>query len=1053
MKLQTKVYIITAIIFLLHFIVSLGIGQQQIKTEVLENIKDNARNVRGILMAYRSVYQKIFIDRHIQINDTTLELLPAHTITLISKEFTHWVNNGLTFNNVSDRPRNPRNMADKVERDAMGYFRSHKTAQERFVPFINNNGEQYYHFSQPIYIQPLCLKCHGKKSQAPESIQKRYNTAYNYKLGDLRGLMSIKLPSRIIQQRIKKLLISSVKIHLATFLLALLLISFLMNKTIISRIRNLQAGSERLASGDYQTQLNISGNDELSQVGQSFNKIASTIAHREQSLLKQQALYHTLAQTNKSILQFHDKLEFFDNICHIAIAQVHLTLAWIGLLNENQSGLEIVASAGKDKDCLQQLDFTFNNNTHTTNNTTTNNTTDNTGNYIKPAIKAVLDKKVVIINDYLNHDQTRPQHKDAREKNIHAMVAVPILQNQQVIGVFSVYSDQAGFFSQDIVGLLEEMVRDIEYAIGYYDLQQKHLLAQQKLQQHSSELSKLNESMRLLLESTGEGIYGVDIDGRCTFANRAAVSMFGFPLDELLGKIIHILTHHTHKDGRPYPNEDCPVYQAFRTNTPIHINNEVFWRKDGTSFPVEYSTYPIINDKQIITGSVTIFRDVTEAQKITNKMNFLAQHDSLTGLLNRYSFEQRIAKVLESAHTENSVHVACYLDLDQFKLVNDTCGHLAGDEMLKLIAHLLKDNIRKHDILARLGGDEFGLLLEDCTLEQAAELGKKLCLAVKDFRFLWDEKIFNIGVSIGISAISKDSQSVQHIFSDIDSACYIAKENGRNRIHVIEPDDTETAQRHGEMRWVSEIRSALEEDRLVLYQQSIISCQQFDSSKQHFEILIRMLDKEGKLILPGAFLPAAERYNLMLEIDQWVITNTFESIETQRRIRSSSSSDIVTSPFYICSINLSGQSIDDPSLYDFIIKQQNKYHINPQSICFEITESVAITHLEQAINFIHKLTQKGFLFALDDFGTGMSSFAYLKNLPVNYLKIDGSFIKDILDDPIDRAMVKSINEIGHIMGLQTIAEYVENDAIRTELVGMQIDFLQGYGIAHPEPLS
>jgi len=570
------------------------------------------------------------------------------------------------------------------------------------------------------------------------------------------------------------------------------------------------------------------------------------------------------------------------------------------------------------------------------------------------------------------------------------------------------------------------VVRDIEYAIRYYELQQ-HQHSQQQLKQYTTELGKVNESMSLLLESTGEGIYGVDINGLCTFANRAALKMFGFSLDDLLGQKMHTLTHHTHKDGTPYPSHECPVYQAFHTNTPRHIENEVFWRSDGTSFPVKYSAYPIVNDKQEITGSVTIFRDVTETQRIKNKMNFLARHDSLTGLLNRYSFEQKMTEALESAQNENSVHVACYLDLDQFKLVNDTCGHLTGDEMLKLIAHLLTDNIRKHD-----------------TLERATELGQKLCLAVKDFRFLWDDKIFSIDVSIGISAITQDSKSVQQILSDIDSACYIAKEKGRNRVHVIEPDDTETAQRHGEMRWVSEIRSALEDDRLILYKQVIMPSVPSAADQQHFEILILMQDKDGSIIMPGAFLPAAERYNLMLEIDFWVIKNSFKAIASH----SITGSEQVC----ICSINLSGQSIGETSLYDFIINQQKHYRINPQHICFEITESAAITHLEQAIDFIHKLNSKGFLFALDDFDTCMSSFAYFKNLPVNYLKIDGSFIKDILEDPIDRAMVKSINAIGHIMGLQTIAEYVENDAIKNELIAMQIDYLQGYGITRPESL-
>lgn len=1028
MKLQTKVIIITAIIFLLHFAISITIAQHQIKSEVIANIKDNARNIRGILMAYRSVYQKIFINHQVKINDITLEFLPAHAISRISSEFTQWVHNGLSFNNVSDRPRNPDNKADKIELEAMDYFRSNPSSHERFIAYTNQEGEQYYHFSQPIYIEPRCLQCHGTKEQAPESIRKRYDTSYNYKLGDLRGLMSIKLPSKIIQQQIQEQFKSSIFIHLSTFLFALILISILMNKTIISRIRKLQSSTEQLQKGNYDTRISLSANDELTQVGYAFNKMAQTIAQRERSLIKQQSLYQALSQTNKSIILLTDQQKLFDKICQIATSQSHLNLAWVGMINKEKQCLDIAASSGEACSCLLKINFLLDSNKGPT----------------KPASQAYQSRKTIIINDYQKHPDTLDQHQDAMEQNIHALVALPIIKKQKVIGVFSVYSDQVDYFSTDIVNLLEEMVHDIEYALQYYELQHHHQLSQKKLHQYASELKELNESMRLLLESTGEGIYGVDTNGICTFVNRAAQNMLGYQLEELLDHSMHELTHHTHPDGTDYPHNDCPVYNAFKTNTPVHIENEIFWRKDGSSFPVDYSAYPMVNDKGDTSGSVTIFRDVTEAQSMKNQMNFLARHDSLTGLLNRYSFEQRMSNALESARNENSVHAACYLDLDQFKLVNDTCGHLAGDEMLKLIARLLKENVRRHDTLARLGGDEFGLLLEDCSLEQATELGNKLCHAIKDFRFVWDDKVFSIGVSIGISAITQESISVHNILSDIDSACYIAKENGRNRVHVIETDDIETAQRHGEMRWVSEIRSALEENRLILYKQPIVASYNMDLEKPHFEILIRMQERDGNLIQPGAFLPAAERYDLMQEIDHWVIEASFKALSGRNLIPADSHS--------ICSINLSGQSIGDLSLYEFIIEQKNQYHINPQSICFEITESTAITHMEQAIEFIQKLRQHGFLFALDDFGTGMSSFAYLKNLPVNFLKIDGSFIKDILDDPIDRAMVKSINEIGHIMGLQTIAEYVENDAIKNELILMQIDFLQGYGIARPEPL-
>ena len=840
MRLQTKVFVITAIIFLAHFAVNTYIGQRQIKSEVITNIKENARTIRGMLESYRGVYQKIFINHKIPINNQTIEFLPAHAISRISRDFTQWVDNGLTFNNVSDHPRNPDNQADQIELEAMQFFRDNDEVSERFVPYTNLSGEDFYHFSQPILVKPRCMKCHGKKEKAPESIQDRYDTAYNYKIGDLRGLMSIKLPAQIIQQRTVDLLRRNIAIHLLGMLISFALIALLLNRTVLSRIESLKVGSEKLADGNYDTQIELSGNDELTSMGHAFNLMSQTIHTREQ------------------------------------------------------------------------------------------------------------------------------------------------------------------------------------------------------------ELTKLNDLMRMLLESTGEGIFGVDKSGTCTFVNHAAQEIFGYSLAELKGQSMHQLTHHSHKDGSYFPQEECSIYKAFRNGTSSCVENEVFWRKDGSNFPVQYSAYPIRDDKQRITGSVTIFRDVTESQAMTRKVNYLASHDSLTSLLNRYSFEQHLTFALKSAQHEGIKHVVCYLDLDQFKVINDTCGHLAGDEMLKLISQLLKDSVRSNDTLARLGGDEFGLLLENCPIEHAREISLQICKSIKDFRFVWEEKIFSVSCSIGLSAISEETLSVQNIMSIIDAACYIAKNKGRNQVHISSGNDNETAKHQSEMQWVSEIQKALEENRFVLYQQTILPSDPLSQENQHFEILLRMRDSQDNIIPPGAFLPAAEHYGLMADLDRWVIRSTFKWLISQ--IKQHKKIDF-------CSINLSGQSIGDKGLYQFIMEQQKEFQINPKIICFEVTESAAVMQLSDAVNFIQQLREHGFLFALDDFGTGMSSFEYLKNLPVDFLKIDGSFVKDIVDDPIDRAMVKSINEIGHIMGLQTIAEYVENKAIQDELIHMEVDYLQGYGIAKPEPCT
>ena len=571
---------------------------------------------------------------------------------------------------------------------------------------------------------------------------------------------------------------------------------------------------------------------------------------------------------------------------------------------------------------------------------------------------------------------------------------------------------------------------------------QQQLNTQKKLEQSSFELSELNSKMRMLLESTGEGIFGVDLNGACSFVNHAALDMFGFTAKELDGQFMHPLTHHTHMDGTKFHSNDCPIYHAFESGQAQHIHNDCFWHKDGSHFPVEYSAYPIHNDNKEVTGTVVIFRNISEQLEMTSKMNFLASHDALTGLLNRYSFEQKLNYSLQSIASDEREDVICYLDLDQFKIINDTCGHLAGDEMLKMVAHLLKEHISENDTLARLGGDEFGIILEHSSIETASAVTQKICDSIKEFRFVWEDKVFNIGVSIGLSSITRESASAQKLLSAIDTACYVAKDKGRNQIHICQADDTETAKHQDEMHLLSEIKKALEEDRFVLYKQSIVASNPFGRENQHFEILIRMKDAQGNIIPPGAFLPAAEHYDLIGDIDRWVIQQSFKWLSEKLKTE-----EVID----FCSINLSGQSVGNKKLYQFIMNEKEKWGINPKNICFEVTENVAIRHIDQAISFINQLSDEGFLFALDDFGTGMSSFSYLKNLPVDFLKIDGSFIKDILDDPIDRAMVKSINEIGHILGLKTIAEYVENSDIQKELIEMKIDYLQGYGIDKPQP--
>lgn len=443
-----------------------------------------------------------------------------------------------------------------------------------------------------------------------------------------------------------------------------------------------------------------------------------------------------------------------------------------------------------------------------------------------------------------------------------------------------------------------------------------------------------------------------------------------------------------------------------------------------------------------ITRLVGTHVDITERKESDAKLQYLSSHDSLTGLVNRREFERRLEQLLVKNRKQNLQHALCYLDLDQFKVVNDTCGHAAGDELLRQLSANLKNIMRQGDTLARLGGDEFGVLMSNCSLHEALQITTQIQNTIQDYQFLWESSSFRLAASIGLVQINTKTPNLSELFKYADVACYVAKDRGRNRIHVHSDDDAELTQRQGEMQWVNRLQHALDENRFCLYAQAIEALN--NNKGKHFELLVRMLDEQGMIIPPGAFLPAAERYNIVGQLDRWVLKSAVESLNAHSQFLEEAN---------LISINLSGQSLTDEYFLDFVKVELQKLGKNSNKICFEITETSAISNLVLAGNFISELKQFGCCFALDDFGSGLSSFAYLKNLAVDFLKIDGAFVRDIVDDPIDHAMVKSINEIGQVMGMKTIAEFVENTQIKEMLRNIGVDYAQGYGVHMPQPFT
>ncbi|MES1243781.1 MAG: EAL domain-containing protein [Acidobacteriota bacterium] len=563
-----------------------------------------------------------------------------------------------------------------------------------------------------------------------------------------------------------------------------------------------------------------------------------------------------------------------------------------------------------------------------------------------------------------------------------------------------------------------------------------------RLEQAVEALAQEKELAQITLASIGDGVIRTDAAGIVDYLNPVAERLTGWSSAEAcgrpVGEIFNVMDEST---GKALAN---PVERCLQEEAVVELAGySLLARRDGRDFAIRDSAAPIRDRIGRIAGCVLVFKDVTQLRGMEREMMFLAKHDPLTGLINRREFEKRLQHCLTTSRDEGRLHALFYLDLDEFKVVNDTCGHLAGDEMLKQVTGLLKTRLRKTDTLARLGGDEFGVLLEDTELDDARKVGDALRTEVRSFRFAWQERIFEIGVSIGLVPITGESLDMAQVLSAADAACYVAKESGRNRMHEYQPDDTALAERYGEMQWIHRIHKAFAEHRFFLCRQTIQPLRPQIQEPPLCEIFIRMIDEEGRIASPGAFIPAAERYHLIASIDRWVVHAAFVSLACR----------ILSHGDETCfAINLSGQSIGDEYFLEYVLEEMELTGVEPTRICFEITETAAVGNLTQAMRFIDVLKKFGCRFVLDDFGSGLSSFAYLKNLPVDFLKIDGAFVRDMVGSPVQRALVESIHQIGQVMGIRTIAESVENRQTLDVLKEIGVDYAQGFGIARTEPL-
>ncbi|UCE89097.1 MAG: EAL domain-containing protein [Pseudomonadota bacterium] len=652
---------------------------------------------------------------------------------------------------------------------------------------------------------------------------------------------------------------------------------------------------------------------------------------------------------------------------------------------------------------------------------------------VVPMQRRIADLAIMEENDEAN----RLLVEGGIPKQDRVFVYLTRLQNLQEEAAEQVVSqaNREFFYTKTVLLILAGSIIFISFLIALFVVRRTSL--------SEKSLFKEKERAQVTLHSIGDGVITTDAAGNVEHINSIATLLTGWSNADAHGtparEVFRVV-----RDSDREPLQD-PVSRILAEQTVITSDRHTtLVCGDANEFAIEYTASPIFSSDKSIIGAVLVFRDVTEMRALSHQLSYQASHDSLSGLINRREFEARMERLLANIGDKGEVHTLCYLDLDQFKIVNDTCGHIAGDELLKQVATRLKSHVRESDLLARLGGDEFGILFLNCSTEKARLILEEIRKSANDMRFVWDDKSFNVGVSVGVVSIDGNSANLYSLLSAADTACYVAKDEGRNRIHVYQSDDHTLALREGEMQWVHRISSALEDNRFRLYQQ-LIEPLAADTPELHCEIMLRMVDENGAEVPPMAFIPAAERYNLMSAIDRWVVRNTLDALDQRGTAGMQAEQSFA--------VNISGQSLCEDNFLDYVQQQIAQHRTNPSQLCFEITETSAIVNLTRAMHFIATLKQLGCRFSLDDFGSGLSSFAYLKNLPVDYLKIDGGFIRDIADDPMDRALVESINQIGHVMGIRTIAEYVETPEILAVLREIGVDYAQGYGIVRPVPLS
>lgn len=1007
MKLQTKIWLGTGAVIAMIMGLDMVLGYHSIEAQIREHLEEEALIVRAMLMATRRVYHEQFLASGVALNEKTVGFLPAHSLSRISADFPNWISSGLRFNNVSDRARNPLNQADVHELEAMAWFRANPRAPDHISVIRDANGADIYHFTAPIWIEPYCLKCHGDRQAAPPSIRSNYSAAYDYKLGDLRGVMSIKLPMNEVRQQITGAWWRSFWTRALGYAVLMLLLGVLLQRLVTRRLARLESASRRMEAGDLGARLELSGNDEIASLTRGFNDMAEAIAQHEAQVLRLNQIYAALSETNQTIVRVDNEAELLDRICRIAVEFGGVKMAWIGRADDTSSRILAVASFGSGIEYLDQIYIA-----------TDPALPEGSG----PTAVAWRTNQPVVVQNFFADAATSPWHERARSFGWGSSAVFPIIRGQRVHLVLTLYQAENHVFDAKMIALLSEMAMDIGYALDRIDLVAEQWRMDLAMRESEAKY-------RTVVTTSRDGFWLMDRAGLLLEVNDAYVEFSGYSRKELLRLSIQALEVTESTDGISRHLEQVMANGAGLFETRHRT-------KFGEIKPVEVST--TFTPEQ--GGRFAAFiRDLTRRDEAEARINHLSNFDALTGLPNHSLFKDRFAQAQGFAQ-HNGEHLGLiFLDLDHFKNINDNLGHRVGDLLLVELTSRFQTVIRTEDTVSRLGGDEFTLLLLHADAERVAHIAEKLLERVAQ-PIVIEGKELVVTSSMGIALYPTDGEDFETLLRKADTAANWAKQEGRNTYRFFAPEMQARSARILQLE--TALRRALERDELLLHYQPQISLA--TGSVVGAEALIRWRHPDHGLISPAEFIPIAESSGLILPIGKWVLQTAMRQLKVWM-------DDGL--PISLVAVNLSAVQFRQENLPEMIQHLLAETELPASCLELELTESVTMADPLAAITMIDTLHAGGVRISIDDFGTGYSSLNYLKRFRIDKLKIDQSFVRELTQGRQDEAIVQAVVKLADALKFNTIAEGVET----TE----QLDFLrangchevQGYLFSRPLPAN